>query len=184
MRRHNRSPKYSRFIRLLTLRLAVALPTLALVACGGGDSSDTGTSPTATPPASSTPIVTTTAVRAEDTPLVTSTPAPLITASPPPSATVVTRPAGAVSRAEFGDKWPLSVESGEMRCVNRTAPGYGQVVFISGGVTYAINGTARTAAAKNGWVDLSTSPIWLNNPSIPGAKIDISPLLNRGLALC
>lgn len=77
-----------------------------------------------------------------------------------------------VSQSEFGDSWPLTVDSGEIECIDTYF-----MVFRSGGETYALNGLAK----GQGYADIT--PIWKDNPKIPGAKMDISPLTMRGLAL-
>ncbi|GBG39628.1 hypothetical protein NJB14197_38740 [Mycobacterium montefiorense] len=53
------------------------------------------------------------------------------------------------------------------------------MTFTYGGATYWVNGTAKAAHT---YADLVT--IWRDNPDIPGTKIDIGPLLDRGSALC
>jgi hypothetical protein len=97
----------------------------------------------------------------------TASPEPTV-ALPPP------RPSGDVSRVEFGDTWPLTVEAGELLCVNQA------VVFSTGGITYAVNGTAKDRADELGWQDIA--PIWADGDA--GLKKDMSPLIERGLALC
>ena len=75
-----------------------------------------------------------------------------------------------VSKAEFGAQWPVSVEKGELECID----GY-DAVLQSGGITYALNGNVRQKAEKGIYHDVEE--IWLDNPAIPGAKKDISVLL-------
>jgi hypothetical protein len=86
-------------------------------------------------------------------------------------------PGQAVSRATMGEAWPLTVESGTLRC---EPPG--AVVFTAGGVEYAVNGLALGQAAQKGWRDIEE--IWADNPDPMLPKMDISPLINAGLALC
>jgi Protein of unknown function (DUF2511) len=83
-----------------------------------------------------------------------------------------------VTRGEFGEGWPLTVDSGELRCEAGDA-----VVFKApDGTDYAVNGTAGDA----GYLDIR--PIWADNPDaltrdfIP--KIAITPLIEAGLKLC
>lgn len=52
------------------------------------------------------------------------------------------KPAGYVSRAEFGEKWPLTVDDGVLAC-DQSSSALGAVVFSSGGRRYALNGTAK-----------------------------------------
>ncbi|MCW2622104.1 MAG: putative lipoprotein [Frankiales bacterium] len=84
---------------------------------------------------------------------------------------------GEVSRAEFegeGRTWPLTVDRGTLSCepVNR-------VVFTAGGTTYSVNGTAKGA---HQWADID--PIWADDGSGLGLKVNIGDLIEAGLALC
>ena len=65
-----------------------------------------------------------------------------------------------ISKDQFGDKWPLSLNSGVVRCL---AIGNGSVVFEANGKTYAVNGTAKGYAKKYGFhsiegIDLPLHP--------------------------
>jgi len=79
-----------------------------------------------------------------------------------------------VTAEQFGDAWPLTVESGTLRCERGII-----VVFVHNGQRYAMNGTARRADGV-----LPTEEIWKNNPELPGTKIVITPLIQAGLELC
>lgn len=78
-----------------------------------------------------------------------------------------------ISRAEFGDRWPFMVDAGTLHCdlPNR-------VTFKTDGVAYGVNG----AAVAYGFPPIN--PIWRNDPSIPGAKVNVGPLIERGLKIC
>lgn len=80
-----------------------------------------------------------------------------------------------VSRADFGDEWPLTVEEGILACDADA------VTFIANGVVYAVNGTAET---RGGGVDID--PIWADNPHYPssGGPKKMMVLIDRGLELC
>lgn len=119
--------------------------------------------PTVTPTATDTPIPTV-------APIPTDTPIPTVTALPSATAT----PRGYVRRADYGDAWPFTVEDGQVVCF----PG-NQVVFITGGVTYAVNGLAM---GVNRYADIR--PIWRDNPSGITPKVDIGAMIQMGLALC
>ncbi|MDM2419343.1 DUF2511 domain-containing protein [Mycobacteroides abscessus] len=68
--------------------------------------------------------------------------------------------------------WPLTVPEGVLRCRNMA------VTFTTlDGTTYAVNGTARTKYP-------GLEPIWKPHPEVSGARMDIGPLLNKGLTLC
>jgi Protein of unknown function (DUF2511) len=65
-----------------------------------------------------------------------------------------------VSRADFGDDWPLTVESGLLCC--RAG---------------AVNGQAMGNKEN-----LDVGPIWASGENAP--KKNIGPLIQAGLALC
>jgi len=79
----------------------------------------------------------------------------------------------AVSATEFGDAWPLTVQSGRIACIAPSA-----AVFIHNGTIYQLNGMA----SSRGYT--SINPIWRDSPDIPGAKVNIGPLISAALALC
>lgn len=74
-------------------------------------------------------------------------------------------------------EWPLTVSEGVVRCEG--SGGIGAVIFRTpGGDDYGVNGTALSRGAAK------LEPIWKKDPDIPGARINISPVLDRGLKLC
>lgn len=75
-----------------------------------------------------------------------------------------------LTRADFGDRWPLTVEEGTVR---REGP---CILFETNGTTYAVNGTARTMKR---WADIHE--IWA--PAPDGLRKDISPIMDAGEAL-
>lgn len=107
----------------------------------------------------------------------------------------------AISKQQFGDKWPLSVDSGVVKCL---PIGNGAVVFEAKGKTYAVNGTAQGFAKKRGF--LLIDEIWINDPNyhqmikeiaasekqpvkeimkiIKPTKVSIGPVLDSGVSLC
>lgn len=74
----------------------------------------------------------------------------------------------------MGSAWPLSVAKGVLRCREP-----GAVTFEAGGMVYAVNGIARQSGEC-----AEIDPIWVDDPDIPGAKMDIGPIIDRGLELC
>src|SRR4051794_28123067 len=86
-----------------------------------------------------------------------------------------------ITRAEYGDAWPFTVDSGVLavRPVNNgplTA-----VTFTSGGTTYAVNGAAM---GTKQYSDIAT--IWAADTKVPnelGLKKNIGPIIDRGLKL-
>jgi hypothetical protein len=104
--------------------------------------------------------------------------------APPPEATqsnpeLESADPGSVSKTEFGEEWPLKVPSGDLRCEG--SEGFGSVVFTApNGTDYAVNGPAL----DNGYPEIE--PIWRFEPGLEKyeLRVNMSPLLERGLALC
>lgn len=98
--------------------------------------------------------------------------------SPTTSTGGTNRPAGLVERQTWNDgMWPFTVDTATLLCTK--APNGERVTVVANGEMYALNGTAKSAKL---WPPFD--PIWLDNPNIPGLKVDISPMITRGLALC
>lgn len=79
-----------------------------------------------------------------------------------------------LSRADFGKDWPFTVSSGVLTCDDP-----GAVTFTADGTTYAVNGTA---SGLDKGADVKA--IWKKDPTLPGARINIGPIIDRGLKLC
>lgn len=149
--------------------LAIAFVGLNLMACccgGGGNAARNIPNPNPQPPV---------AVEQNNPPV---QPPPVENKKPSNKPTFL-RPVGSdserwkVSRADFGDKWPLTVESGELQCIKSFG-----VVFHTGGTTYAVNGSAIDLGYKR------IDPIWAPDPEFPGAKKSMAPLIDAGRELC
>jgi hypothetical protein len=83
-------------------------------------------------------------------------------------------PEGHVSAADFGKRWPLTVDEGVLACDGSN--GTGAVTFETDGKTYGLNGLAPQNLPD-------IDPIWkMDNTT--GLRVDISPLINAGLKLC
>ncbi|WP_081194874.1 DUF2511 domain-containing protein [Halomonas sp. BC1] len=78
-----------------------------------------------------------------------------------------------VSASEYGEKWPFTVQSGRLDCVQGRA-----AIFIVGDKKYQLNGFAQSKGYQ------SITPIWRNNPDIPGAKINIGEMTKLALEQC
>lgn len=78
-----------------------------------------------------------------------------------------------VSKADFGEAWPFTVDSGKLSCEASA------VTFAASGKRYALNGTAKSSGQ---YADVDA--IWAAHPVVPGAKKDIGPMIERGLKLC
>lgn len=72
-----------------------------------------------------------------------------------------------------GGDWPFTVADGMLQC---GAPD--RVTFTSGGVIYALNGSAKSAGAFE-----DVAPIWKDS-NFPGVKVNIGPMIDKGLTLC
>lgn len=119
--------------------------------------------------------VTTTEQRTTTTKATTTTAAPTTTttsASLGPNAMRVTA-------ADYGEDWPLTVDSGVLSCPVGSA-----VIFGDEDTAYALNGTALGMADDRGWQDIRESAIWADDGSGLGLKKDIGPLIDDGLDLC
>jgi hypothetical protein len=90
---------------------------------------------------------------------------------------VTTTPPGYISEATWTDgEWPFTVPEGALMCTDLRLK---HVTFTANGVTYAANGTARLAGM---FADITA--IMRDNPAIPGTKVNMRPVVQRGLALC
>jgi len=79
-----------------------------------------------------------------------------------------------VSRSDYGAGWPLTVDSAKIGCAN------GQNEYVQvGSIRYALNGTAK---ADGGYSNVDT--IWADDPSSPGLKLSIAPLIADAQKLC
>ena len=82
-----------------------------------------------------------------------------------------------ISRQEFGTDWPFTVDEGLLTC--KGSGGVGEVVFTAKGASYAVNGVAKGTKRYRPIED-----VWAENPSLPGTKKNIGPIIERGLRLC
>lgn len=107
-------------------------------------------------------------------------PAEWVTGTPPethPTSAEVT-----ITRAEYGDAWPFTVESGVLRATQtgRTSRGtlLAEVTFTTGGRTYSVNGIAK---GRHRYEEIDA--IWAADPRVDGLKKNIGPIIDRGLKL-
>ncbi len=80
---------------------------------------------------------------------------------------------GEISREEYGENWPFTVDSGRLECWRGPA-----AVFVTDGTVYQLNGVAKQMGHA------PIDPIWRDNPAIPGTKISLGPVIQRALKLC
>ena len=81
-----------------------------------------------------------------------------------------------LSKDEFGDEWPFSVEKGSVECLDGHV-----VVFKANGDTYALNDAARLSGDYKNIRDILRP-----DANYPGRKImmDLSLIEFEGLKLC
>ena len=83
-----------------------------------------------------------------------------------------------VTKEEFGDKWPLTVDEGEIECIQKS-PRISIRLFHHGGKTYALNGIAQSLGYP------PIDPIWKNDRKLgAGVKISMHPLNEVADELC
>lgn len=83
-----------------------------------------------------------------------------------------------VSRSDFGEEWPLNVDSGTIRAYGRE--GVGGITFVTDdGLEFAVNGLAMQ------WgLGLELAPIWSLDPEMgPPARKSVGPLIAYGHSL-
>jgi hypothetical protein len=87
-----------------------------------------------------------------------------------------------ISKQQFGNDWPFTVDEGLLACKIRGQVGntiVGEVIFTVGEITYGINGIAK---GTNKYAAIEN--IWSDNQSLPGTKKNISPIIQKGVELC
>lgn len=84
-----------------------------------------------------------------------------------------------VSKTEYGEKWPFIPEQVDLLCEEGLPSA---LVRTEDGKLYALNGSARSKASKNGWLDgqLIIKP----NANLPGTTMDYSEITARAMKLC
>lgn len=86
-----------------------------------------------------------------------------------------------ITESEYGEEWPLTAKEGTLNCTSLGTLGI--ITFTANGITYAVNGTAKARARQSGWREINE--IWKDNPNPQyGPKINIAPLVQKGLSLC
>ncbi|MGE8297303.1 MAG: DUF2511 domain-containing protein [Pseudomonas sp.] len=94
-------------------------------------------------------------------------------------------PSSVLRASDFGEKWPLTVEEGTLKCLG-TSSRVNDIVFIAGDTTYAVNGEAKVTSRREqrGWKNIEE--IW---KALPGGaetqgRVDISPIFQIARGLC
>lgn len=78
----------------------------------------------------------------------------------------------AITQGQFGDAWPFTTSNGILKCENKA------ITFRTNTRTYGINGTAQGRGFPG------PEAVWKVDPSVPGKRMDIGPILDKGLSLC
>lgn len=94
-----------------------------------------------------------------------------------------------ISKSEFGDQWPFTVEKGILECIpQKKVDGLPEnsmnaIIFTVGATQYAVNGAATAKAGENGYQEIIE--IMRDDESIGGgAKMSIQPIIDEGLKIC
>jgi len=82
-----------------------------------------------------------------------------------------------VTSSGLGAAWPLTSPSARLEC-DPQSKGIPVAVALVDGRRYALNGLAK----HHGYPGIE--PVWAHNPSIPGTRKNIGPLIERALKLC
>jgi hypothetical protein len=80
-----------------------------------------------------------------------------------------------ITAAEYGAEWPFTVNEGTLMCLPP-----GAVILKTRQGMYNINGLAMSHYERN----KDIREIWKPDPKIPGMKIYLGDITNRGLKLC
>lgn len=82
-----------------------------------------------------------------------------------------------ITRADLGEKWPLTVDEVELGCADDMP-----YIVAPDGTEYALTGAGYT---HGDYAELeATNPLWADNPTIDGAKFNIKPLTDAAWKLC
>ena len=84
-----------------------------------------------------------------------------------------------ISESTFGADWPFTVPAGTLGC--KPFGNMHLIIFTANGVTYAVNGTARSRLKQFGFRD--SDEIWKRNQKYPEMRVT-STIVEKGLALC
>jgi len=91
------------------------------------------------------------------------------------SASVVLAGSIQIKASQLEGKWPFIVSEGLLECQGTGGSGF--ITFSAKGKIYAVNGWAKANIKKNGWRPLEE--IWRDDPSLPGAKMDVGPITSH-----
>lgn len=84
-----------------------------------------------------------------------------------------------VFKCQFGKKWPLTVPQGIVACRDKSGTGVQILTFFDpDGKEWALNGIASSSGYPK------IDPIWRDDGSGLGLKVDIGPLIDRASKVC
>lgn len=86
-----------------------------------------------------------------------------------------------ITRESFGAAWPFTAAAGTLTC--HLSKG-GSITFTPDGsdTTYAVDETADEWSATQGWHPMTE--ISLDDPSLPGLKVDERDVVRQGRKVC
>lgn len=83
-----------------------------------------------------------------------------------------------VTKAQYGDAWPFSVDQGTLSCKTSGGGRLRSAVFKFEDTEYALNAVAEGLGYD------SVEPIWRNRPQFFGVKADLAPMVALALQQC
>ena len=94
-----------------------------------------------------------------------------------------------ISEDDYGrSAWPLTVDEAKLHCekISDLAGGIAMVWVEVNDLAYPLNGIAmdRLRDTRPGLRVRDLKRIWRDNPTLPGYRIPVSPLIDDGLKMC
>jgi len=88
-----------------------------------------------------------------------------------------------VTKAQYGEDWPFTVDEGVLACEN--IKGDKTVTLTANGITYIVNSLPKgTETRGNKKFVRILGAIWAKNPKGPAPYKPIGAIIDRGLSLC
>lgn len=84
-----------------------------------------------------------------------------------------------VNVEDYGLQWPFTMPEAYLMCLDGNAVA---AMDPESGVMYAVNGAASSKASRLALEPLTS--VWRENPELPGTKISVSTMVEKGLQLC
>ena len=81
-----------------------------------------------------------------------------------------------VTKAEYGNDWPFTVDEGRIGCKQGIAP-----YFSVHGIQYALTGFGQSLGMKPLY---PTTALWRDDPAYPGTKVNLGPIMEKAKELC